>query len=120
MDILTEQYMRGLRHAPAIRRCAAPIYLKLSHQLRNAALRGSWTWPMEAAAWFLVFGPPNVPHVKLRGQGPRAFETSGAAAAAAPVSIRAEAVCSRRDTARVLFGRGASAPDRSRAVTASA
>ena len=29
-------------------------------------------------------------------------------------------ICSRRDTAQVLFGRGASAPDRSRAATGSA
>ena len=66
------------------------------------------------------FRAPNVPQAKLHGQGPRAFETSGAAAAAAPVSIRAHAICSRRDTVQVLFGRAASAADRSRAVTASA
>ena len=63
---------------------------------------------------------PNVPHAKLHGQGPRAYKTRGAAAAAVRVSIRADAICSRRDAAQVLFGRGASAPDRSRAVTASA
>src|SRR5689334_16233097 len=63
---------------------------------------------------------PNVSHAKLHGQGPRGVETSGAAAAAAPVSIRADAICSRRDAVQVLFDRAASAADRSRAVTASA
>lgn len=70
--------------------------------------------------WPGMIGRANVSHAKLHGQGLRAFEYSGAAAAAAPVSIRAGAVCSRRDAVQVLFGRAASAADRSRAVTASA
>jgi hypothetical protein len=48
------------------------------------------------------------------------YKTRGAAAAAVRVSIRADAICSRRDAAQILFGRAASAADRSRAVTASA
>jgi hypothetical protein len=36
------------------------------------------------------------------------------------VSIRADTICSHRDAQQVLFGRGASTPDRSRAMTASA
>jgi hypothetical protein len=42
------------------------------------------------------------------------------AAAAAHTAGQQRVICSRRDTALVLFGPGASAPDRSRAVTGSA
>jgi hypothetical protein len=49
----------------------------------------------------------------------RVLASSGAAAAAHTAGQQ-RVICSRRDTALVLFGRGASAPDRSRAVPASA
>ncbi len=42
------------------------------------------------------------------------------AAAAAHTAGQQRTICSRRDTALVLFGPGASAPDRSRAATGSA
>src|SRR5688500_4305153 len=42
------------------------------------------------------------------------------AAAAAHTAGQQRVICSRRDTVLVLFGRGASAPDRSRAATGSA
>ena len=46
--------------------------------------------------------------------------TPRGAAAAAHTAGQQRVICSRRDTALVLFGPGASAPDRSRAVPASA
>src|SRR5688572_7878891 len=42
------------------------------------------------------------------------------AAAAAHAAGRQRVICSRRDTTTLVFGRGASAPDRSRAATGSA
>jgi hypothetical protein len=62
---------------------------------------------------------PNVPHAKLCGQGPRAE----AAAACGLPRARAQTqhvICNLHDAEQVLFGRGASAPGRSRAATASA
>jgi hypothetical protein len=63
--------------------------------------------------------PPNGTHAKLCGQGPRA----DAVAAGRLPRARAQtqhAICNLHDVAQVLFGRGASAPGRSRAATASA
>jgi hypothetical protein len=62
--------------------------------------------------------PPNGSIANLRGQGPRA-EARGAAAAAHTAGQQ-RVTCGRRDTVLVLFGPGASAPDRSRAATGSA
>jgi hypothetical protein len=66
-----------------------------------------------------AFRPPNGTHAKLCGQGPRAE----AAAACRLPRARAQtqhAICNLHAAEQVLFGRGASAPGRSRAATASA
>ena len=59
----------------------------------------------------MVIRPANGTHAKLCGHGPRA-EVAAARRLPRRFCVYTAAVCSRRDAAMLVFGRGASAPDR--------
>jgi hypothetical protein len=58
---------------------------------------------------------PNGTHAKLCGQGPRAEAAAACRLPRIPLGQR-HAICNLHDAEQVLFGRGASAPGRSRAA----
>jgi hypothetical protein len=66
-----------------------------------------------------AFRRPNVFQAKLRGQLPREYANSGMMVAAYTAGER-RVICNQHDAATLVFGPGASAPDRSRAASASA
>jgi hypothetical protein len=97
-----------------------------THVFNLALARGAAASPLQVAVSAVALtrsretaGLPNGPHAKLRGQWPRGDANSGRVVAA--TEAHAEACsCNHHDAEQVLFGPGASAPDQSRAATASA